>query len=261
MNQSKKTALVTGASEGIGLIFAKRLILAGYSVTLVARRANVLEKVAAELGAGASFLAADLATTAGSDSVCDLLLEQSFDLVINNAGVGVVGPFAEASIDRQLDMLHLNIDALVKISHAYLNAAKSGNALINVSSTLAFSPMPGIALYSATKAFVTAFSDCLWYENKHRGIYVMGLCPGATSTRFQVNAGGQDGDVPKNIMQTPEQVVDVAMAELEKRRKPTVVSGSLNRFFGLMSRVLPRKTIVANMGRMAEKTRLQNQKP
>lgn len=261
MNQTKKTALITGASEGIGLVFAKQLILAGYTVTLVARRASVLEQVAAQLGSGTRFITADLSTTAGADAVCDLILEQSFDLVINNAGVGVVGAFSEASIDRQLDMLHLNIESLVKISHAYLNAAKSGNALINVSSTLAFSPMPGIALYSATKAFVTAFSDCLWYENKHRGIYVMGLCPGATSTRFQVNAGGKEGDVPKNIMQTPEQVVDVAMAELRKREKPTVVSGNLNRFFGLISRALPRKAIVTNMGRMAEKTRLQNQNP
>ncbi len=153
-----------------------------------------------------------------------LLKEHHFDLLVNNAGVGVVAYFADSSLDKQLAMFHLNCEALLKFSHQFLKGANQGDALINVSSALAFVPTPKMAVYSATKAFVTSLSDALWFEQQKRGVYVMGLCPGITETEFQVNAGGSKDDLPKGLSQTAQQVVDLALAELKARRKPTASS-------------------------------------
>jgi short-subunit dehydrogenase len=143
----------------------------------------------------------------------------------------------------------------VRLSHAFLAQAQRGDALINVSSTLAFLPMATFAAYSATKAFVTAFSEALWYEQKERGVYVMGLCPGLTSSDFQVNAGGRVEDLPRNLIETPEQVVATALRSLRERKDPTVISGAKNAIFAqLMTRLMPRKTAVNIMGAQAAKS-------
>jgi len=111
-------------------------------------------------------------------------------------------------------------------------------------------PMPAIGLYSATKAFVTSFTESLWFEQKARGVYVMGLCPGITSTNFQVNSGGKREDIPKNLAQTPEEVVENAWKALQARRNPTVISGKKNTMMTVMTKVMPRKSTVTMMGKM-----------
>lgn len=246
-----KKALVTGASEGIGKVFAKKLSEGGYQVTLVARNEARLKESVAEIGRGASFLVADLSTQEGQSKVVAELQSSNYDLLVNNAGVGTVGKFTDVSIDKQVAMLRLNCEALVALSYAFLKKAKKDDALINVSSTLAFLPMPTLGLYSATKAFVTSFTESLWFEQKERGVFVMGLCPGVTSTRFQSNAGGRIEDLPKGMSQTPEAVVEVALAALRSRKSPTVISGSKNRFLAGLTRLMPRKTTVGIMGKMA----------
>jgi uncharacterized protein len=248
-----KKALVTGASEGIGKVFAEKLSEGGYQVMLVARNEGKLKACVAELGNGAGFLVADLSTHEGQAKVVAEIQSSNYDLLVNNAGVGTVGKFTDVSIDKQLAMLRLNCEALVSLSYAFLKKAKKNDALINVSSTLAFLPMPTLGLYSATKAFVTSFTESLWFEQKERGVFVMDLCPGVTSTRFQTNAGGKMEDLPKGMSQTPEVVVDVALAALRSRSRPTVISGSKNRVFAALTRFMPRKTTVNIMGKMTEK--------
>src|ERR1039457_3134294 len=145
-------------------------------------------------------------------------------------------------------MLRLNNEALVKLAYAFLKKAQSGDALINLSSTLAFLPMPGLGLYCASKAFVTSLSESLWYEFKDKGVYVMGLCPGITSTNFQTHSGGRKEELPANLAQTPEQVVSVALKALKARSNPTVISGVKNVIFAALTRTMPRKSTVSMMG-------------
>ncbi|MFO0615649.1 MAG: SDR family NAD(P)-dependent oxidoreductase [Polyangiaceae bacterium] len=242
-----KRALVTGASEGIGLHIARRLAASGYTVTAVARSGAKLDALRGEIGGDS--VVADLSTEEGQGAVCDRVRAERYDVVVNNAGVGTVGSFSEVPIDKLVAMMHLNCDALVRISHAFLSGARSGDALVNVSSTLAYAPMPYLGLYSATKAFVTAFTETLWFEQRKRGVHVMGLHPGITSTGFQRNAGGRDEDLPKGLAQTPEEVAECCVRELERRRGPSVISGGKNAAFAAITRVLPRRVVMTMMSR------------
>ncbi len=250
----KKKALVTGASEGIGYVFAKRLAAEGFEVTGVARNEAGLKQLLAEIGAGHSFIAADLATEVGQEVVVREISGRHFDLLINNAGIAAMGAFTDIPLKKHVDVLTLNCETVVKLSYAYLKAAKPGDALINVSSALAFMPMPAIGLYSATKSFVTSFSESLWFEQKPRGVYVMGLCPGITSTNFNEHSGAGKGETPKLMTQTPEQLVDVALKALKSRKKPTVISGAVNNIFAFMSRIMSRKAVATMMGQMGTKS-------
>lgn len=172
-----KKALITGASEGIGFVFAKRLAAEGYHVTAVARTQTKLEDLVGQLGQEHKFLVADLSTDAGQEKVAAELKNQKYDLLVNNAGVGTAGPFTDVTLERQLAMVNLNCTAVVRLAYAFLTTAKAGDALINTSSMLAFLPMPGIGLYSATKAFVTSFSESLWFEAKTKGCIRYGPLP------------------------------------------------------------------------------------
>ncbi len=246
--------MVTGASEGIGHSFAKRLAKEGYQVTAVARTEAKLKQLLSEIGSTHAYIVADLSTEEGQDKVAMALKEQHFDLLINNAGVGTVGAFFQVPLQKQKKMLRLNCEAVMVLSHAYLETAKPGDTLVNVSSTLAFLPLPAIGLYSATKAFVTSFTESLWYEQKERGVYVMGLCPGVTSTNFQVNSGGKAEDVPQGLAQTPDEVVDTALKAIGARKQPTVISGIKNRVFAGISRAMSRRSTVNMMGKMGART-------
>jgi short-subunit dehydrogenase len=145
-------------------------------------------------------------------------------------------------------MLALNCETVMTLAHSFLARAERGDVLVNVASTLAFLPMPRLAAYSGTKAFVAAFSEALWYEHRPRGVYVMALCPGITATRFQLNAGGHPEDLPSSLTQSPEQVVRFALAAIQRRSGPTRISGLKNRLFTLFARWLPRSSIIAMMG-------------
>src|SRR5581483_3536813 len=227
-----KKVLITGASEGIGRVFARKLASEGFQVKGVARNEARLKGLMAELGTGAhSYLTADLSTKEGIDKVSAELAGNHYDLLINNAGIGIYGKFYETPLSKLQAMTRLNCDAVTALSHAFLNKAQKGDALINVASGLAFLHMAGAGLYSATRSFVATFSETLWYEQRKRGIYVMGLCPGVTATNFHTRSGGGKDDVPpKAITQTPEQVVDKALKALKKRNKPIVLSGAANTF-------------------------------
>jgi hypothetical protein len=245
-----KRALVTGASEGIGYVFAKRLTGEGYNITAVARNESKLKQLIGEIGSAHSYIVADLSTVAGQDKITQAISERHFDLLVNNAGIAALGKFTDIPLNRHVEVLTLNCETVVKLSYAYLKTAKAGDALINVSSALAFMPMPIIGLYSATKAFVTSFSESLWFEQKSRGVYVVGFCPGITSTNFNENSGGGKADTPKLMTQTAEQVVDAALKALNARKKPTIISGTVNNVFAFISRLMSRKAIALMMGKM-----------
>ena len=218
---SKKT-LVTGASEGIGRAFAKQLANEGYAVTAVARNEERLKNLMEEIGTNHCFIVADLSTDKGVKTVTEELRKDHYTLLVNNAGFGVYGKFPGPSLERIQEMTRLNCDAVVALSCAFLSQAKSGDALINVSSIGAFLPMPLSGVYAATKAFVTSFSESLWFEQKDKGIYVLGL----------------------SLTQTPEDVVEVAMSALKNRAKPTIVTGAKNKMLTTLSKLMPRKTVV-----------------
>lgn len=245
-----KTAMVTGASGGIGLEFAERLAKEGYQVTLVARGEAKLKEVVAKLGAGHRHLSADLSVAADARRVADDVRASKYDLLVNNAGIGIYATFAEAPLEPTMAMMRLNMDSLVELSHAFLSGAKSGDALINVASTLAMLSLPGATTYCATKAFISAFSEGLWFENKPRGVYVAALLPGVTKTNFHEAAGGTSAQKPPEaISQTAAEVVDVAMGALKSRSSPTVLTSFTNKAMVFFStRMVPRKMMVNMMG-------------
>lgn len=214
-----KTTLITGASGGIGEAFARKLAAKKHNLCLVARSGDKLSALCDELkldhGIEANFVALDL-TAYQSDTI---LFEETekrgleIEWLINNAGFGSFGDFAGNDLEKELAIIDLNVSVLVALTHRYLQpmrARKSG-VIINVSSTASFQPVPFMATYAATKAFVTSFSEALWEENRFFGIKVLALCPGGTNTNF-FNAAGVDGaKLPMRGLQPPEAVVETAL--------------------------------------------------
>jgi len=246
----KKTALVTGASSGIGAVFARELARDGYAVTCVARSKDKLEALLKELGSGHRLLVADLADRGRLQAVADDVERTGYSLLVNNAGYGIYGRFEEIALDRQEHLMTVNMNALVRLSHAFLKKAAAGDALINISSALSLLTYPGGAVYAATKAFVTNFTESLWYENRDRGVYVMALLPGVTETHFHATATGDASAVHSMKSYPPEVVVRKALAALKARNAPTVISGPLYRFLTFLNtRLMSRKTMVTIMGR------------
>ncbi|MEV6137543.1 SDR family NAD(P)-dependent oxidoreductase [Nocardia sp. NPDC051990] len=233
-------ALVTGASAGIGRAFATSLAAAGYSVTAVARRQDALDDLLAQLGNGHDHLVADLADPAGLAATAKLLHTTDYRLLVNNAGTAAPGDFSATPLESAFTTLDLNCRAMITLAHAFLEGAEPGSALVNVSSTLGHTPKPGMAVYSATKAFVTAFSESLWHEQKSRGVHVTALCPGITLTESQTAQG-----IPAWLTQSPEQVVDRARKALSDKAGPVVLTSRTNRLTTGALRLLPRRVSLA----------------
>ncbi len=239
---NRPRALVTGASAGLGEVFAEKLAKKGYDLIVTARRKDRLDALAKSLesfGSTTTVIEADLATEAGVDLLVKSAAE--VDLLINNAGFGSVGEFAELPLDRELAELNVNVRALMTLCHAAIGAMteRRRGSIINVASTAAFQAIPYNATYSATKAFVLHFSEALHEEAKKHGVAVTCLCPGPVKTEFQEVAGVNEGDVPDIMWTTPESVVDAALNAVDVRRA-YVVPGPLNAMTALGSRLAPR---------------------
>ncbi len=244
-----KKILITGASDGIGLEVAKLLAQQGNELTLVARNPQKLEKAMEMIeGKGHGFLTADLSKKDEVHKIADHITQIHYDVLINSAGVGLYGRFEELPMDQLATMMNLNMIGLTKLSQVYIKNAKRGDSLVNIASTLGVTSFPGLAVYAATKAYVTSFSDSLWWENKDRGIYVLGFCPGATSSNFHEHSGGSKNFFPKFILQSPGQVAKELVGALANRKKPRAVSGPLNRSMLFFQRFLSRRTTVNMMG-------------
>jgi len=244
-NTNPKKAMVTGATGGIGLEIAKLLASYGYQVTGVARRLDTMqEQIAKFSGTGH----ADLSNNEDIKKIATHLNENKYDLLVNNAGRGLYGKFADIPIDDQLNMISLNIDSMLSLSHAFLSTAKTGDCLVNIASFLGLASYSWAAAYAGTKGFVIRFSESLWYEQKKKGIFVTAFCPGLTKTPFHSSSGGSDDKFPDFMQQSPEQVAREALQAIRRRRHPRVISGLLNRLNGLWDRLLPRRIMVSLMG-------------
>ena len=257
-NHTVKTALVTGASSGIGKVFALELAKQGYRVTCAARSKDKLEALVQQLeqpgvgGVGHRFITADLANPEQLRQVAEDIKKNKYNLLVNNAGYGLYHRFHEAPLEKHEHLIAVNVDAVVNLSHAFLENAVSGDALVNVSSALSRLTYPGGAVYAGAKGFVTIFTESLWYEYKDKGIYVMALLPGLTDTNFHQVAleGKSDSSAQTGDMgYPPEVVVAEALKALKKRKAPSLVSGPKFRFMtGLATRLLSRKTMIKLLG-------------
>ena len=234
--------LVSGASSGLGAEFARACARRGDEVVLVARREERLKALAAELGGKTHILAADLAAPAAAARLLAELTARGLgvDTLINNAGAGVTGPFADLPLDRQRAMLDVNITALVELTHAVLPAMRERGrgAILNIASTGAFQAGPRIAIYFATKSFVLSFSEALHHELKGSGIHVTALCPGPTETEFAPLAGFKNPRL-RHFIGQPGPVVRAGLAGLSRNRA-VVIPGVVNKISAQSNRFIPR---------------------
>jgi short-subunit dehydrogenase len=233
-----KTVVVTGASTGIGAVFARELTRRGARVVLVARSRDKLERLAGELP-GAQVVAEDLARPGAAQRVLDAVTAMGLDadVLVNNAGFGSYGPFDELALATQREAIDLNVGALVELTHLFLPMLeRRQGGVINVASTAAFQPVPYMAVYGATKAFVLSFSEALWAEYRPRGVRVLALCPGATETPFFERAG-EGAALGKKA--PAEDVVRVAL-EAFRANRASVVHGTANYLTTLTARFTTR---------------------
>lgn len=249
-----RRALVTGASEGIGRTFAQRLARNGYRTTCVARNEERLASLVAELGPERhDYLVADLGTESGVRNCVERLEADDYEVLINNAGYSRFGRFGAEDVLDEQRMLDVNCRAALTLAHAFLANARPGASLINLSSVTNYLPTPLQPTYCATKAFQFSFSESLWYQQRKRGVYVQGLCPGLTRTQFVQRAGEIEHEQLLNLIaQTPEQVVDTSLRAMRRRRGPIVIPGFRNRFIVFLTWLLPRRLLLWLSGRLGD---------
>jgi short-subunit dehydrogenase len=253
-----KTTLITGASSGIGEVFARKLAARGDNVLLVARSEDKLMTLCNELGRinsiRAQYVAIDLSKPGAPAQLFaeTQKRELEIDFLINNAGFGSMGDFTKLDLARELNMIDLNVRALVELTQRFLvpmRERKSG-AIINVASTAGFQAVPFMATYAATKAFVLSFSEALWEENRSHGIKVMALCPGVTETGF-FEAASIDLP-PMRAVQSADDVVETALRGL-KRGKGHIISGWANFTMIQSERLVPRSFVARMAGKVLRK--------
>ncbi len=249
-----KTALVTGASSGIGLIFARELAARGCSLILVARSEGKLYALADELRTQHAILVdvlvADLAQEHAPQQVYTQVQElgRTVDILVNNAGFAAYGLFDQVDFAKQHGQAMLNVVAVVDLAHLFLAGMlqRGDGAIINVASVLGYVPTPGSAVYGASKAFVLHFSEALWQEYRGRGVRVLALCPGPTKTEFFDVA---HMPAPEAIMSSPVYVVQVALRALERDQAAVIAGKANNVAFGFVPRLLPRRVVLWIMGK------------
>lgn len=247
------TALITGASSGIGKCFAEKLAAKNTNLIIVARSEDKLNALAKELqeqyNIQVDVIVKDLSQPSAAREVYEVTLAKGLtvDLLINNAGFGDYGEFAQTDGSRQVEMVQLNNVALVDLTHKFLPQMRSrrSGSIINVSSIAAFQPIPYLSVYAASKAFVSSFSEALWAENRQYGVRVLAVCPGPTETNF-FNEAKFPPALARNSqgMSTSEEVVDKALKALEEGQANVVVGGIASKFITKLSSIVPRETLL-----------------
>jgi short-subunit dehydrogenase len=248
-------ALITGASKGIGRALALQLAKKGYPVLLVARSADELQALATEIivqyQVKAQWLAIDLSETDATERVIKWCNDNTYpvSILINNAGYGLWGSFETVDITGQLNVIGLNINTLVKLTHGFIPLLKQQSRayILNVGSTAAYQAVPTLAIYSATKAFVLSFTRALRYELKDSVISVSCLSPGPTDTGFAHRAGlDAFADLAAKFNMQPEEVAAIGLKGLFNK-KAEIVPGLLNKLSVTGARLLP-KALIEKIG-------------
>jgi short-subunit dehydrogenase len=254
MANLRPVTLITGASAGIGAALAHTFAANGHEVVLVARReqllTNLADAIAAKGAPRPTVLRADVSRIDAARRIGDALAAngQEPEIVVNNAGFGLVGPAAKLDRGEQLAMIDLNVRALTDLSLAWtdvLERRKGG--ILTVASVAAFLPGPGMAVYYATKAYVLSFSEALHQELAPKGVRVCVLCPGPVPTEFQARAGVKIKDFPRLITHTAEEVAEAGYRGLRENRR-VVVPGLGNKMITVLTRLLPRRTLLELSG-------------
>jgi short-subunit dehydrogenase len=256
----RRLAIVTGASAGIGAAFAERLARDAYDLVLVARRRDRLDALAAKLSRAhelrVDVLPADLTSPEGMRQVeARIAAEPALEVLVNNAGFGSAGAFADLDRDAEEEEVRLNVIALVRLTHAAIDAMKrrGHGTVINVSSLAGFQPMPFNATYGATKAFVTSFTQAVGEELRGTGVRLQLLCPGFTRTEFQEVAGVRTDELPAFAWMSAEAVVEASLDALRKGDR-VVIPGATNKVMGAVIRAMPAAVARRVGGILAKRT-------
>lgn len=248
----RKVTLITGASAGLGVDFARQLSSRAQHLVLAARRADRLQALAAELG-NARALAIDLSAPGAARQLLDELKDagDTVETLINNAGFGLGGAFAELDPARQRQMIDLNIGTLTDLCRAVVPdmIERRSGSILNVASTAAFQPGPGMAVYFATKAYVLSFTEALHEELKPFGIHVSALCPGPTRTEFGDVAGFPNKGAFDRLSMESADVVRIGLRGLN-RNQAVVIAGAMNKAGAFSTRLVPRAMVRKIAGKM-----------
>ena len=237
------TAVITGASTGIGRDLAVLCGKAGYDLAVVARTRKPLEDLAAETGRRVTVIALDLSKPGAPGELFDALRGEDVEILINNAAFGLRGFFHELDTGEQMQMVELNITALTHLTRLFLPGmvARGKGYVMNVASTAAFQPGPLMAVYYASKAYVLSLSEALYNELKGTGVSVTTLCPGPTATEFQKRAKMENTAMVKSgPMMASSTVARLGFAGM-LNRKPVVVTGAINSTLAFLTRFAPRQ--------------------
>jgi short-subunit dehydrogenase len=245
-HQAAGWAVITGASSGLGALFAEKLAQRGLPLVLAGRDEARLTEVRQRVqrlapAIDVELVVGDLGGQAGVEHLVAALDGRAVDVLVNNAGFGTYGPLSEVDADRDHDLIAVNVDALVRLTHAVLPGMleRGRGQILNVASTIAFQPAPYQATYGASKAFVLSFSQALWAETRGSGVTVTALCPGPTRTGF---VDALDADVSQTAiyrrLAAPEPVVDAGLRALDHER-PVVIPGVRNSLMATVSRLSP----------------------
>jgi uncharacterized protein len=258
-----KTALVTGASSGIGEAFARELASRKTDLVLVARSQNKLEQLATELVTEYQIKTEVIVQDLSQANAGKLLFDKigvkglTIDLLINNAGFGDYGKFCDRPLAKQIAMVQLNITVLLELTGLFLPQMKQrgSGGIINISSIAAFQPLPYMSVYAATKAFVLNFTEALWAENKDSGVKILALCPGPTESEFFKRADFPDsfGGGNSGSMVSSEEVVKDALKALAKNQSTIVTGGIGNQLIANVPRFVPRDFLVSAVEKQFKK--------
>jgi uncharacterized protein len=242
-----KTVLITGASSGMGLEFAKIFAREGYDLVLVARRAEPMQALQSEFpNTKVQILQKDISVQGSCQEIFDALVGTQIDILVNNAGFGDTGEFQTLGRDKQTNMIDLNVRALTELTHLFgcqMVERKAGK-ILNVASVVAFQPGPTMATYFATKAYVLSFSQALSQEWGKYGVQIMALCPGVTKSGFQESSSQSDKKFTnvRNIP-TSQEVAEFGYKKL-MAGKSLAVHGFTNKLITILPRILPRKVLL-----------------
>jgi short-subunit dehydrogenase len=253
--EKRPITLITGASAGIGAALAHEFAAHGHELVLVARREQALgvlaDAIAAKGANRPTVLRADLARADAVQEIAEALDQRGLepDVVVNNAGFGLLGAADELDRAEQLAMIDLDVRALTDLSLAFIDSLKRRRGgILNVASIAAFLPGPGMAVYYASKAYVLSFSEALHRELKPKGVRVTVLCPGPVPTEFQARAGMSGDAFPRLLTRSAERVARDAYRSLMQGRR-VVVPGSANRVVATMIRLTPHRILLELIAR------------